>query len=265
MSSTVTSNPQAPDGGLTGNVPMYVQPEPLSLQLHGDLGVTSSETPFGFAATATAVPLQVTEFGPAALSFPIIFAGEAKMPLAVMGVRDNENAFINEEGRFEPTAYIPAFVRRYPFVLADDPQQQRLVVCIDRKAAFLTPEAPTKLFANGEATEYTKNAIQFCQDFEAERQRTDQFVNRLRELDLFESKQETFQPRNDDGSLGEAVQLADYFAVSEEKLNKLAPEVLVELRDTGALRQIYAHMTSLFGWERLVTRVILRAPVAGSA
>lgn len=264
MSSTIqTGNDNA--GGLSGNVPMYIQPEPLSVQAHGALGVQSSDAPFGFAATATAVPLQVTEFGPASLDFPVIFAGDEKLPLAVMGVRDNENAFISEEGRFEPTAYIPAFVRRYPFVLADDPQQQRLVVCIDRRASFLSPEAPTKLFENGEATEYTKNAIQFCQDFEQERQRTEQFVKRLKELDLFETKQENFQPRNEDGSLGDAVQLAEYFAVSEDKLNKLAPEVLIELRDTGALRQIYAHLNSLFGWQRLITRVVLRQPVAGTA
>ncbi len=264
MSSTSQTSTEPP-GGLSGNVPMYVQPEPLSAQMHGDLGIVSSEAPFGFAATATAVPMQVTEFGPASLSFPIIFAGEDKVPLAVMGVRDNENAFVADDGRFEPTAYIPAFVRRYPFVLADDPSQQRLVVCIDRKATFLSPDAPDKLFVNGEASAYTKNAIQFCQDFETERQRTDQFVKRLKELDLFETKQETFQPRNEDGSMGEPVQIADYFAISEAKLNALAPELLVELRDTGALRQIYAHLDSLFGWERLITRVALRQPVAGHA
>lgn len=265
MSSTITTQTEAP-GSLAGAVPMYVQPEPLTLEAHGALGIENSETPFGFAAEVTSAPVQVTEFGPASLSFPVIFAGEAKLPLAVMGIRDRENLFVGPDGRFDPNAYIPAFVRRYPFVLAEDDQQQRLVVCIDRQASFLKPNGPNPLFENGQPTEYTKNAIQFCQDFEQERQRTEQFVKRLRDLDLFETRTETFQPRDDKGvEMGEAVQIADYYAVSEEKLNKLAPEVLVELRDTGALRQIYAHLDSLFGWQRLVTRIALREPVVGHA
>ena len=251
----------APVGGqLSGAVPMYVAPEPLNAQTQAGLGVTRTDTPFGFATTASAVPLQVTEFGPAGLSYPIILAGEEKTPLAVMSIRNDENLFVTAAGGFEPEAYIPAFVRRYPFVLANDSESQRLVVCIDRAATFLTPQGEIKLFENGEPTEYTRNAIQFCQDFETERQRTDSFVKRLKELDLFESRQATFTPQDADGKPGDPVQVAEYFAVAETKLNALSPEVLVELRNSGALRQVYAHLDSLYIWDRLITRTLLRFP-----
>ncbi len=206
------------------------------------------------------MPLQVTEFGPAGLCYPIIFAGDDKTPLAVMSIRADENLFVNADGGFEPEAYIPAFVRRYPFVLANDPEGQRMVVCIDRAASFLNPDGAIKLFEGGEPTEYTRTAIQFCQDFETERARTESFVKRLKDLDLFETRQANFTPQTADGSPGEPVQVAEYFAVAEARINALPPEVLVELRDTGALRQIYAHLDSLYIWDRLITRTVLRFP-----
>ena len=251
----------APAGGqISGAVPMYVAPEPLNPQTQAGLGVTRSDTPFAFAATASAVPLQVTEFGPASNTYPVIFAGGDKTPLAVMSIRNDENLFVTSAGGFEPEAYIPAFVRRYPFVLANDPDGERMVVCIDRAAAFLTQEGEIKLFENGEPSEYTRNAIKFCQDFEMERGRTESFVKRLKELDLFESREAMFTPQDAEGKPGEPVQVAEYFAVAETKLNALAPEVLVELRDSGALRQIYAHLDSLYIWDRLITRTLLRFP-----
>ena len=201
---------QAPvEGQVSGDVLMYQKPEPLSFEAHGGLGMAPSDTPYGFASAAHAVPLQVTEFGPAALSYPVIFGGEAYAPLAVMSIRQNENLFVTPTGRFEPESYIPAFVRRYPFVLANDDAQARMIVCIDRDAAFLSPAGEIRLFENNEPTEYTRNAIKFCEDFEQERVRTEAFVKMLRDLDLFETKQATFTPRNDDGTTGDPVKISE--------------------------------------------------------
>ncbi len=259
------STPQAPaNGEITGNVLLYSKPEPLNAQIHGELGLAQTDHPFAFAFAANAVPVQVTEFGPAGINYPIIFAGDERAPLAIMSVRPNENLFITE-GRFDADAYVPAFIRRYPFVVANDAQAQQLVVCIDRAADFIRPGGEVKLFENGEPSAYTKNAIQFCTDFETERQRTDAFVATLKELDLFESRTQTFTPRLEDGSAGEPITIADYFAVSEDKLAKLDDAKFKELRDTGALQQIYAHLNSLFGWDKLIARTLSRPPVAANA
>lgn len=259
---TTSGQPQ-----ITGQVLMYSNPQPLSLELHGDYGLVSSEHPFAFAFAANAVPVQVTEFGPAAVNYPIIFAGEERAPLAVMSVRPNENLFITE-GRFDPEAYIPAFIRRYPFVTATNPGDDQAIICIDADAGFLSKTGgDVKLFENGEPTDYTKNAIEFCKNFEMERQRTESFVQLLKSLDLFEERKQTITPANEDGSPGEPIELSDYFAVSEAKLNALPAEKLVELRDTGALQQIYAHLLSLPLWERLVMKTVQRFPqeTAGNA
>jgi hypothetical protein len=251
-----------PDGQISGSVLLYGKPEPLSLELHGDLGFVKAERPFGYATAAHAVPLQVTEFGPASLTYPIIFGGEALAPLAIMSIRPNENLFITDGGEFELAAYVPAFIRRWPFVLANNDEQQKMIVCIDRSAPMLTVGGEVPLFQDGQPSAFTQQAIQFCTDFETERRRTEQFVQTLKTLDLLESKQTTFTPRDANGVAGEPIQLADYFAVSEEKLAGLSKTKLAELHASGALRQIYAHLTSLLNWDRLVAKTSILSPIA---
>ena len=255
-------------GQLSGNVLFYSQPEPLSAEQHAKLGVNFTNAPFSFVSQTHIVPLTVTEFAPSALSYPVIFTGEAKQPVAVMGLRQGENFFVGADGAYKPDAYIPAFVRRYPFVFANDEVNKRLVLCIDRAANFVVEGGETPLFANGEPTEYTKNSMEFCNNFEQERQRTESFVKLLSDLDLFEVKEAAFTPRNADGSAGQPQKIAEYFAISEDKLKALPAEKLAELRDNGALGQIYAHLVSLLGWDRLIAMAFQRAndqPVAANA
>lgn len=251
---------QEPAGQISGQVLFYTQPEPLSKETHGNLGVVRMDKPYGFAAQGHVVPLTVAEFGMASLSYPIIFAGEQRQPLAVMGVNAGQNLFVKEDGGFEIGAYVPAYIRRYPFVLANDQAQQRMIVCIERGSALFKEEGhDMPLFDDkGEPSEYTKGAIKFCEDFETERRRTEQFVTLLTDLDLFETKRATFTPLLAGGQRGEPQLLAEYYGVSEEKLRGLTGKKLAELRDSGALEKIYNHLSSLIGWDRIVALAAAR-------
>jgi hypothetical protein len=257
----------AGDPEITGNVLFYSKPEPLSKETHAKIGLRRMEKPFGFASKTHVVPLTVTEFPVAAIGYPIIFAGEKYQPLAVMGINAEENLFIDPDGSFAVGAYIPAYIRRYPFVLANDSARQQMVVCIDRSASMLGELPDLPFFdAAGEATDYTKGCIQFCNDFETEARRTESFVNLLRELDLFETRKATYNPVNPDGTVPEAQIIAEYFAVSEEKVKALPDAKLRELLENGALGQIYSHLTSLLGWDRLIAIAIARMqPQAANA
>jgi hypothetical protein len=255
--------PMPPVAEFSGNVLFYSKPEPLSRELHGKIGLRRVEKPFGFAAKTNVVPLTVGEFPMAALSYPIIFAGERYQPLAVMGIGQGSNLYVGADGAFEVGAYIPAYIRRYPFVLANDQARGQLVVCIDRSSSLLGEDCELPFFdEKGEATAYTNGCIEFCNNFETEGRRTEAFVTLLKELDLFEVKRATMTPANPDGTPGEPQPLAEYFAVSEEKLKALAPEKLMELIANGAVAQIYAHLTSLIGWDRLVALTMSRAAAA---
>lgn len=255
MVETTQVNPAA----ITGNVLFYEQPEPLSPEMHAKLGVKRMDGPFKFAKTGHAIPLTVGEFPLAAVSGPIIFVGDEKLPLAVMGLNAGENMFVQDNGLFEPGVYIPAYVRRYPFVFAHDEKTDQMVLCVDRKAEFITEGGDMPFFVGKEPSDYTKSCIEFCNNFEAERQRTMSFVQILKDLDLFEAKVANFTPMNADGTPGEPQKIAEYFGVSEEKLAKLTPEKLAELRDNGALGQIYSHLVSLVGWDRLIALAMFRA------
>jgi len=255
---------------ITGNVLFYSQPEPLSSEIHGKMGVKSMDGPFGFAKVGHAIPLTVGEFPPAAMTGPIIFVGDDKMPIAVMGLQAGDNMFLRDDGLFEPGAYVPAYIRRYPFVFANDDNAKQMVLCVDRAAEFVVDKNPDLPFfeADGQPSQYTKNCIEFCNNFELERQRTMNFVQILKDLDLFETKTATFTPVDANGQAGEPQVIAEYFGVSEEKLNKLPAEKFVELRDNGALSQIYAHLISLLCWDRLVALTLARQaqqPVAANA
>jgi hypothetical protein len=252
-----------PVGELTGNVLFYSKPEPLSREAHGKLGLKRLDRPFSFAAGSNVVPITVSEFPVAGICYPIIFAGERYQPLAVMGVAAGTNLFVKPDGSFEVGAYIPAYIRRYPFVLAADQSRSQLVVCIDREAAMLTEDFDLPFFNDqGEPTDYTNGCIQFCNDFETEGRRTESFIAVLRELDLFETKRASFTPTNPDGTPGQPQPVAEYFAVSEEKLKALPAEKIKELFDNGALPQIQAHLMSLVGWDRLIALTLAQQAAA---
>ncbi len=254
------------DNALTGNVLFYSQPEPITIETHGDLGVNASESPYAFMARSHLVPLTVTEFAPAALSYPVIFLGDTKQPVAVMGLGDGQNFFVDAAGALRGDCYVPAYARRYPFVFANDQEQNRMILCIDRAAPFLTKGGEVPLFVDGQPSDYVNAAMEFCNNFEQERQRTESFIALLTELDLFDTREAVFTPRDERGNPGQPQKLAEYLAVSEDKLKALPAEKLAELRDNGALGQIYAHLTSLLGWDRLIALAVQRSNApAGNA
>ena len=249
-----TPSAQAPE--LSGQVLFYNKPEPLSAEAHAGLGVKRIDEPFGFLRSAHAVPVTVSEFGLSAGSFPVIFVGNDKTPVAVMGIRQGQNLFVQANGQPEHEVYVPAFVRRYPFVFAADDQQDRLLLCVDREAPMVTESPDVPFFEGDQPTKFTQDAIEFCKEFERQRRATSEFIKLIESHDLFEQKSVAFTPRDAQGNEGAQQKIADYWAISEEKLNALPAEKFVELRDNGALGAIYAHFVSLLNWPGIIQRAV---------
>ncbi|HEY1926392.1 MAG TPA: SapC family protein [Caulobacteraceae bacterium] len=244
---------------VTGNALFYTRPEPLNSLAHAKMGLRRVEKPFMFAATSQAIPLTVSEFVPASLSFPIIFAGDKRQPLGVMGLEANVNMFVQPTGYFDAGVYVPAYIRRYPFVLANDETRQQFVVCIDLDAEMLGDLPDIPFFdPAGQPTDYTKGCIQFCNDYEVEVKKTESFIALLNDLDLLETRKTTYTPPNPDGTPGITQDIAEYYAVSEDRLKALPQEKLRELMDNGALKQIFAHLNSLSGWDKLISMQLTR-------
>jgi hypothetical protein len=131
------------------------------------------------------------------------------------------------------------------------------VVCVDEAASCVTKKSPVQPFFTGDDTSaFTKEAFEFLQSFERDRQATTAMVQELKDLDLFEPKDMHFQGQNADGTPGERQKIADYFAISEEKLRNLPADKVKSLADRGILAVVYAHLISLSNWQRLVNMTL---------
>lgn len=246
-----------------GKILFYRQLEPLSVEKHKGLGVSQVSNPFSFLADTHLVPLTVDEFGLAAVCYPIIFDTQSKTPLAVMGLRPGMNVFLGADGSLDPEVYLPAFARRYPFlpILAgsaetnkDIPENERVLVCIDRAAKMLssTPELP--FFEGDQPSRYTQEAIQFCREFDVLGRRTSDFVKLMEKHDLFELTPLALPRAKPDGTPDEPMKVGEYLRIDEKKLNALPKDTYLELRDRGVTAVMHAHLLSLGLWPKILSR-----------
>ena len=231
------------------NLFLYEQPELLTAGQHGDLGMTPSKTPYAFAAQVRAVPLTLPEFWSAQRDYPIVFTNlDTPFPVAVVGVRDDRNLFM-EDGHWAPGCYVPAYLRCHPFTFAGE-RDGRVAVAVDRAAATVTADAKYPFFVDGKISKEAEELMLFCARYEAERKRTADFCQQLKDLGLLAAQRATHTP--DDG--GEEVTLASYVSIDAEKLAELDDASLIALHRSGRLSAAYLQVHSLENWHRLMER-----------
>lgn len=236
----------------------YRHVTPLDKEKHRQLKVSPIKE-FNFSAKTNSVPLAAIEFVEAARDFPIVFAGqnaETLVPAALLGLRADENLFLTSGGRWD-ARYVPAFVRRYPFVLAStDPE--KLMVCIDETHPSVGARTGERLFNDGgEPTAFLNNTIAFMREFHAESQRTREFLKTLQSLNLL-----TEVAANAALKQGGSFQLGGFSVVDEKRLRELDKDTVDDLFRKGWLSLIYAHLLSLGNLGKLVDKLASRKPAA---
>jgi hypothetical protein len=235
----------------------YNNPIPLSKEAHKDLKIGPNESGFAFAKNTNSVLLSGKEFIHAAKEYPIIFisAGERMLPVALLGFRKDENLFVDDSGKWD-AKYIPAFVRRYPFILAEAPDgaegdAKKLAVCIDETFSGLSKEEGKPLFDDeGKPTELLDNAVKFLKDYQSQYQRTEIFINRLKDLDLL-----TGYTANAELKDGEKISISGLMVIDEKKLMALEKNQAMELFRSGELGWIYTHLLSLSNMNTVMNRM----------
>lgn len=225
----------------------YNQPVALNKERHQAFKINTEGTTFSFARQTNSVIITGMEFIHITKEYPIIFSkvGARIIPLALLGLRNDENLFVDASGKWN-AQYIPAFVRRYPFVLADS-GDGNLVVCVDEAFAGFNTEKGMPLFAEtGAETPLLENAIRFLKEYHGQTQRTEIFVNRLQEMDLL-----TEQTTQAELASGVTFSMKGLLMVDEKKLMELDETKVLELFRSGELGWIYAHLLSLSNMNRL--------------
>lgn len=244
-----------------GKMFLYEQPELLTKVDHDGLGLTDPPRPFEFVRSMRALPLVSVEFGSAQRDYPIIFTDtDVPTPVAIVGVVEDLNLFVDDAGNWDRQCYVPAYVRCYPVAFAAGPNDQ-LAVVIDRAAPSVTREPEIPFFDGEKMSAKMQERVDFCARYDAERKKTTGLCNRLKELGLFSGQQITQRPQ--DG--GEGRTLGTYLAIDRDKLAALDSETVREFHRDGTLSAIYAHLFSLENWNRLLERRERRvAPPAGT-
>jgi len=221
----------------------YNQLEPLSSSAHGAWKARRMESA-PFLAQTHAVPLTVEEFALAQRHFPIVFSvGDNPVPLALMGLNEGVNVFVDDEGKLTSEVYVPAYVRRYPFMLARlRPEVDELSLCFDPSAdaigAFEEGEA---LFEDNQPSETTKQILGFCENFEQAGMQTGAFMKELADNKLLIDGEVSIQP---EGSAQPFV-YRGFQMISEDALKNLRGDVARKMVQSGLLPLVYAHLFSL--------------------
>jgi hypothetical protein len=223
---------------------LYNGLEPLNRNVHGNYKVRRLNGVDRVASTH-AIPVTVDEFAMIQRHCPIVFSsGDNPVPLALMGLHEGTNTFFDKNGvALENNIYIPAYLRRFPFLLArlrDD--NDELSLCFDPTAGAVGEfDEGEPLFDGDEPSEATKAILQFCEQFEQAGHRTQAFMNELKESKLLMEGEVAIQPEGAE----QPFVYRGFQMVDEEKFRALRGDELRKLNQNGILALIMAHLFSL--------------------
>jgi hypothetical protein len=239
---------------------IYETVVPLTFATHRHSSVEIGRN-FDFSGKVNSVPLTAIEFREATSEYPIVFAGNEQgvMPAVILGLREGENLYLSSDGKWD-ARYIPAFVRRYPFVFSKSEDEQRFNLCIDEQfSGFNGDGRGERLFTDdGKPTPYVENILKFLQEYQLQFQRTERFCKKILELDLLEPMRAQVEMNS-----GEKYSLGGFMAINREKLKELPGDKLAELAKTDELELIYLHLQSMRNFSALKDRLgLARAETA---
>lgn len=217
--------------------------EPLSSSAHAGFHSKAADRA-PYLVSQHAVPITVDEFVATQRFLPIVFSvGENPVPLALMGLNEGVNVYVDDEGKVLGEVYLPAYVRRYPFMLARlSPEAQELSLCFDPTSGLVGDFAEgDALFDDGKPSETTNSILKFCEEFELSAQRTVAFMADLKAAELLMDGEVSIQPAGSE----QPFVYRGFQMVNEEKLRDLGAEQLEKMNRNGMLPLVYAHLFSM--------------------
>ncbi len=232
---------------------IYETAVPVSRGRHAKCSMEVANN-FAFSRNVNAVPLMAVEFPLAAAEYAIVFAGSDEvMPLVILGARKEENLYLTQEGTWQ-AKYVPAFLRRYPFVFASGDDGKTFTLCVDEAFPGLNYQGRgERLFTEeGTPTPYVDNVLKFLQEYRAQFARTQAFCKKLKELKLLEPMQAQFTL-----ATGKKMSLTGFMVVDRAKLKALKGDELSELARTDELELIYLHIQSMRNFRSMKDRLVV--------
>jgi hypothetical protein len=238
---------------MTTQLLIYETAVPVSSGRHAKCSVEAG-TGFQFTRNINSVPLMAVEFPEAAAEYAIVFAesGEDVVPVVILGARQNENLFVAEDDAWR-AKYVPAFIRRYPFVFSASEDAKTFTLCVDEafQGVNFQGRGHALFDDEGKQTPYIDNVLKFLQEYRTQFVRTQAFCKKLKELDLLEAMQAQFTL----GS-GEQMSLRGFQVVDRKRLKALPADTLAALAATDELELLYLHLQSMRNFVQVKDRLI---------
>ncbi len=227
--------------------------EVLDADRHSRLAI-SDTADYGFARGTHIVPLNAIEFSAACRHYPVLFNSQADlMTVALVGLQEQENLFIEDTGAWTAGCYVPAFIRRYPFVLTKQPkgENEDVVLCIDAGSNHVTDDGMGEpLFENGKPGDVIRRMASFSAAFAKEQGRTRAFVAACRDADVLIDRAVRLSLTD-----GRQVELRGFQVIDENKLRDLSEDRLKQWWEQGWSALAFAHLISLGNFGRLIHKV----------
>ena len=225
----------------------YREPQALSSERHGGKSL-AKQPDYSFSRDTNSVPVTAMECSRAMRDYPIVFTtGDPVVPVAVLGMRGAKNQFVESDGSWRAGAYIPAYVRRYPFILMESPDRLQYTLCVDEASSMLVDGDEQPLFNGDEAAEVANNALQFCSAYQGQHSFTIEFTAALEKYGLLVENRASVALKT-----GEQLSLSGFRMVDEEKFMALPDDVFLDWRQRGWIPLIYCHLLSMGKWQSLV-------------
>jgi hypothetical protein len=160
-----------------------------------------------------------------------------------MGLNEGVNVFVDEKGVLLNPAYVPAYLRRYPFMLARlEEGDDSLSLCFDGTSDLVGAfEEGNPLFTDGKPSDTTQEIMKFCEEFEISAQRTNMFMKELQDTGLLIDGEVSIQ-------VNEETQPSIYRGfkmIDEAKFRELRGDELRKFSQNGMLPLMMAHLFSL--------------------
>lgn len=248
----MTTDMQA-DTGIPPLPLFYTDPVLLRSEDHRDAGLAPVAS-FGFAREAVAIPLCIGEFAIAMRHYPIVFAIDANAsPIALVAIKREHNLFIERDGSWRAGSYIPAYVRRYPFIGTETPDKTGQLLSIDRasnrfvKSRTDRPDAGRLFDQAGGPSQTAQSAMAFCQAYYADSTTPVAFGQALIAAKVLTPYHADFKLPD-----GSQHQVNGFLAVDEKALRALPAETVTDWHAKGWLDLVTLHLASLQSFRGLL-------------
>ncbi len=216
-------------------------------KLHAGLRLDRG-TDYRFAAGAHSIPLGLGEFEIASRHYPILFtAGANPVPVALVGLGEQGNLFVNSDGTWRADSYVPAYCRAFPFVFVEDAAAGTTYVGMEEAAACLGTEAGQPLFEDEAPTQALNDAIGFCATLRDSLRAAGTLASALQAAGLLQDEEATVN-----FTAGGGTRVRGFKVLKPGALEAVSDETFLDWRHRGWLPAIYAHLLAAGQWARLI-------------